>query len=574
MVTARGDGTARLPIHEEREGTVMKSKKRRQSLHAGLATLLVLLLVGTATSVAQDEAFDNPPPQIDPTPVILSRTVTDNEINTVVELPISQDTYITSNRPDDNWCTSNWLRIGYSLDPPNYGAVRMFLKFDLSSIPQEAAINSAQFRIYMHSATPPGDSEMRVESRHLLTDWNQCLITWNNHQPQWGPVFGSSWLGTTTGWLTVDATDLVRDWVYGIRANYGAMVMGDETVRERQRLFYSSRDTGGRYPRMIVDYTLHVDNEPPVVNVNALPAWSPQRFIVSWSGYDPGGSGIAYYDIQYRPPAHDWIDWLPHTQATSAEFVGGANGLVYEFRARGVDNAGNVQPWNPTAQAWTKIDSIAPTAIVNALDPIIYSPNFIVSWTGSDNDGGSGIAGFDVQIQADGGAWYDWLIGTSSLYAEVTGAQNGVTYGFRARATDVAGNVQPWSLTAQAATLVNTQGPVAWIVPFEPPKTDADKFLVRWVGESSPTTPIVGYDVRYRFRDSAWIPWLSNTLLTDALFTDVREEDGIYCFSVRATDSAGRTSAYARERCIVVDRYAPYLQPEAYMPAAYKNASP
>jgi hypothetical protein len=549
----------------------VRSNRGTHRFRAGVASLLLVLLMATATSLAQDEDLNSEPQAIDQTPVVLSRTVTPGAINTVIEIPIAEDTYITSNKPSTNWCGSNFLRLGYSKDPPNNGAERMFLKFDLSSIPSDAAINSARFRIYLHTATPPGDGSMRAESRHLASDWNQCLVTWNSHQPHWGSVFGSSWVPSTPGWLEADATELVKEWVYGTHPNYGAMVMGDETVRERQRMFYSSRDAGGRYPRLIVDYTRHVDPDPPQVSVEPLPQWSPHRFIVSWSGWDPGGSGIDYYDVQYRLPGHAWIQWLYHTRETSAEFVGGANGTTYEYRARGVDNAGNVQAWSPTAQASTAVDSIPPTATVNPLDPITFAPAFTVSWTGSDNTGGSGIASFDVQVQTDGGIWHDWHVGTTATSAQFTGGQNGVTYRFRARATDAAGNVQPWSATAQAWTLVDTQGPVASIVPFPTAVTDEDDISVRWMGESSPNTSIVSYDVRYRFSEGTWNLWLSQATEVQDVFTDLQPEDGNYCFEVRARDSAGRMSNYTGRQCIAVDRYPPFIEPRLVLPLAYNS---
>ena len=449
--------------------------------------------------------------------------------------------------------------------------MRIFLKFNLSTIPPGAAINNAWFKIYQLSATPPGDADMRVESRHLLSDWNQCALTWNSHQPQWGPVFGSNWVPTTTGWLEADATRLVRDWVYGTHPNHGAMLMGDETVRERQRIFYSSRDTEGRYPRLYIDFTEHTDNEPPEVSIEPLPQWSSHRFVVSWSGDDPGGSGIAYYDVQYRVPGEGWIQWRYGTGDTSAEFVGGANGTVYEFRARGVDNAGNVQPWSPSAQAWTTVDSVPPTVTINPLPAISFSPSGTISRSGSDNPGGSGIANYDVEYQIDGGSWIDWLVGTTDTSEWVTGGQNGVTYGFRARATDNVGNVQPWSPVAQATTKVDTQEPVARILPFPSAITSGDQFLVRWTGETSPNTPLIGYDVRYSFNDGPWTAWQAQTLLTQDLFTHLETRDGVYCFQAQADDAAGRTSGYIGQQCIAVDRQPPFIEPRLWLPVAARN---
>ena len=101
--------------------------------------------------------------------------------------------------------------------------------------------------------------------------------------------------------------------------------------------------------------------------------------------------------------------------------------------------------------------------------------------------------------------------------------------------------------------------------------TGADEFLVRWTGESSPNTTIASYDVRYNFKDGSWTLWQSQTQGTQATFTNLKAEDGVYCFEVRATDSAGRTSNYMGRQCIAVDREPPFMEPRMYLPVAANN---
>lgn len=82
---------------------------------------------------------------------------------------------------------------------------------------------------------------------------------------------------------------------------------------------------------------------PPRSSVNVLPRWnSTNNFNVSWSGTDPGGSGIKSYDVQYRDGAAGvWTDWQPGTSGLSAIFPG-QYGHTYYFRSRARDYAGNV----------------------------------------------------------------------------------------------------------------------------------------------------------------------------------------------------------------------------------------
>jgi hypothetical protein len=99
--------------------------------------------------------------------------MTEAGVNTLVEIPVSRDTYIASNLPDTNYGTSPRLRQGYNLSGSNDGALRTFLFFDVASVvPAQAVIHSAKIRVYLYEAKPVGDDPMGVISRHLVNSWN------------------------------------------------------------------------------------------------------------------------------------------------------------------------------------------------------------------------------------------------------------------------------------------------------------------------------------------------------------------------------------------------------------------
>jgi hypothetical protein len=76
-----------------------------------------------------------------------------------------------------------------------------------------------------------------------------------------------------------------------------------------------------------------------------------------------------------------------------------------------------------------------------------------VSWSGSDNQGGSGLATYSVYVSDNGGTAQPFLTNTTLTTATFTG-QNGNTYAFYSIATDNVGNVQPTPAAAQASTTV------------------------------------------------------------------------------------------------------------------------
>ena len=97
---------------------------------------------------------------------------------------------------------------------------------------------------------------------------------------------------------------------------------------------------------------------------------------------------------------------------------------------------------------------MAPTSTVAAL-PAFSLATFTVSWSGSDNPGGSGLASYDIYVSDNGGPFTRWLAATTATSATYTGL-NGHTYGFFSVATDNVGNVEATPTSAQATTQVNT----------------------------------------------------------------------------------------------------------------------
>ncbi len=103
-----------------------------------------------------------------------------------------------------------------------------------------------------------------------------------------------------------------------------------------------------------------------------------------------------------------------------------------------VDRAGNKE--SPRSYS-VAIDQQAPEARMRALSRYQPSPQFQVSWWGTDPWPGSGLAEFDVQVRVGWeGTWQDWLTRTT-LTSAIFNGQRGHTYFFRSRAYDQAGNV-------------------------------------------------------------------------------------------------------------------------------------
>ncbi len=97
-----------------------------------------------------------------------------------------------------------------------------------------------------------------------------------------------------------------------------------------------------------------IDAGPPSSQVAPLPAIeNSPNFTVSWSGQDdPGGSGIASYDVYVSDNGGPFVPFLTETTQTSATFDG-VNGHTYGFWTAATDNVDNSESTPTTAQVTT-----------------------------------------------------------------------------------------------------------------------------------------------------------------------------------------------------------------------------
>ena len=131
---------------------------------------------------------------------------------------------------------------------------------------------------------------------------------------------------------------------------------------------------------------------------------------------------------------------------------GVATGTVVTNQASIVFNNNDPIATNPTTNT---VDALPPVSMVAALPSAQVATNFVVSWSGADDLGGSGVAGYDVYYRVNAGPWQAFLTGVT--YTNTTfAAQPGNTYAFYSRAQDNVGNVEMASTTAEAVTFIST----------------------------------------------------------------------------------------------------------------------
>lgn len=551
---------------------ILKSEKEgRNWLWFGLLITAVFLVLGLTAAPAPAQEDETAAAQY-PTdaeraaelePKILETTRSGDVTTITVEIPAGADTFTTSGQPNRNWANDPNIRLGFNT-VSGLGAERIYLYFDVSSIPSNASVQSAVIRMFQNNFSPSGDQPMGATSRFLTTSWDPNILTWNNYNPQWGSEIGTTSIAAQIGWGQKNAPlSAVSGWINGSRPNYGFIIIGDETPQQRERVFTTLNANNGLYPRLIITYNVINDTTPPNASVEALPQFSPRPFTVRWSGTDDL-SGIKWYDVEYRINGGSWIIWRAQVTTTSATFDLGNNNDLIEFRARAVDNANNTQPWPNNPQAATTLDTVPPNASMNPLPQFTFSNSFEITW--QPNEDPSRIAFYDVQFRRNDGPWENLLIKTTLANTTFTGAQNGSVYGFRVRAQDTAGNLQGWTDVPQAQTTISEGLPTARIIPLSPSVTNQLNFTVSWEGTPAPGATIVSYDVQFQRNGTGWQTWQSGVATTTAIYT--APNDGIYEFRVRARDSVNRLGDWSNNpgSTKVVDTTAPFITPKVYIP--------
>src|SRR6056297_3421728 len=131
-----------------------------------------------------------------------------------------KDTWVSTWKKDNNYSSYDNLWIGRNWD----GDVeRTLLEFELSDIPTNAVIISANLELYQNARW--GTQDFNIEAHEITNPWDLETVTWNNP-----PLFNSTAESTTqvkggeNKWLSWDIKNLTQDWVNGNTSNYGVIL--------------------------------------------------------------------------------------------------------------------------------------------------------------------------------------------------------------------------------------------------------------------------------------------------------------------------------------------------------------
>ena len=206
---------------------------------------------------------------------------------------------------------------------------------------------------------------------------------------------------------------------------------------------------------------------------------------------------------------------------------------TYYWKVRAWDAVGPGR-WSPASNF--VVDSTPPESAVKPLPKYTLTPDFQLTWNGTDNC--AGISDYTIYFSDTEGNYREWKGPTTDTSGQFNGV-DGTTFRFYSVARDKASNTEPDPGQPDAMTTVDASPPVSSISPLAPYQPLED-FTVNWSGKDN-TSGIAGYTVYVSEDKAAFSVWQDKVLTTSAVYTG---QDGHeYMFYVISKDYAGFTES-------------------------------
>jgi len=179
------------------------------------------------------------------------------------ELTAVADTMIMSGTASMNWGDWDSMEVG---SDDYFGNERSLVRFDLSSVPKDAIIQSATFKAWYYLCSS-GCPEMDTSIRRLMWAWGEYDATWNSMSSASGStIYDTQHLGGYSDldrWVAWDVTDLVQAWQHGAYPNYGLAIHGHEGPPENYKYFSTKEKGAGWEPRLVIQWAYPTATSTP-----------------------------------------------------------------------------------------------------------------------------------------------------------------------------------------------------------------------------------------------------------------------------------------------------------------------
>ncbi len=158
-----------------------------------------------------------------------------------------------------------------------YGSNRIYIKFDLDSIPKRRKIMNASLQLYLYS--PPSTTQ-RYDAHLVIENWDEDKLFWVN-QPDFREYPTSSILINSTSdvWINWDITEAVKAWYSHKTENYGLMIKieNERNATDENAAFHPKEAFSAELrPKLVIHLDNESDDSKPMVG-DFLLSVSPQN---------------------------------------------------------------------------------------------------------------------------------------------------------------------------------------------------------------------------------------------------------------------------------------------------------
>jgi hypothetical protein len=154
-----------------------------------------------------------------------------------------------------------------------YGSSRIYIKFNITSIPKDARILSANMCLYMYDS--PKTSQ-EFEAYRVLSGWGEHQLTWITQPPSADIRTAATTINPTPSeaWICWDITNDLKMWQSGAAENYGTMIKITHEVNASDQLASFYPRQGNQSPRLKPKLLVRIDWYKPITSPST-PSPSP-----------------------------------------------------------------------------------------------------------------------------------------------------------------------------------------------------------------------------------------------------------------------------------------------------------
>jgi RHS repeat-associated protein len=210
----------------------------------------------------------------------------------------SQDVMLLSDSASTNFEGNGRLSVGTTTT----GIARSLIKFDLSTIPANTALSTAQLQLHYDETHTRNDTAVTIEAHRMTLGWAESTATWNSSASGVGELGGTAVKPASLGsaWHTFNVKAIVQAWVNRTQTNNGFLLKAQSEALnqggpryEPSELVYNGETEV--YPKLLVTYGRPSVTLSPPTTIHATGAE------LRWTAYtDPSpatGDDLVEYQV-------------------------------------------------------------------------------------------------------------------------------------------------------------------------------------------------------------------------------------------------------------------------------------